>query len=250
MRVSTRMKQMAAAALLAGGLIGTVAAAPASAAAHGLPSWNQWDGQLVQRAGTGELARIVGDGRMTFTDREELREAGCDGTRVTTLPPRVFDAIPEQPDRLYAAVTDDVDVDRITPDPQYRQDCHAVYRADGRGPDEVFNTGFAPWDVEGQYDITSYVLQNQPSPFVSTTYRDDLYRAWKSPYYYVLDLPGGVDVNSTIGDDHKYADQEEVAFPGGIRTEFIVEGCAVDTETFEIDPDDCVANPNYVPWRQ
>ena len=93
------------------------------------------------------------------------------------------------------------------------------------------------------------MLQNQPSPFVSTTYRDDLYKDWKSPYYYFIDAPGGIDVNATIGDDHKYAEQEEVAFPGGILTRFIEKGCPVDRETLKLIVSECVDNPDYRPWR-
>ena len=89
------------------------------------------------------------------------------------------------------------------------------------------------WDLPYQtercvYDIEKYVLVNQPSPYVSTTYDHDLYKTWyKSGYNYYIDAPGGVDVNKTIGDTHKWADQVEVAFPGGIARQYIIGVCPV-----------------------
>ncbi|WP_415646869.1 ADP-ribosyltransferase [Stackebrandtia soli] len=210
------------------------------------------NGEIVARATEdGPAAVLIGGQRLDFDSVDAAQESGCGTGRVTVLPKRVFDSIPSGPDPLFAALDRDVDVERITPEPAYRDNCDTVYRADGRAPEVIFAEGFAPKDTkDGQYDVKQYVLKNQPSPFVSTTYRDDLYKAWKSPYYYYVDAPGGIDVNETIGDDHKYADQAEVAFPGGIDTRFIVMGCPVDRETLTIDESECEANPNYRPWRR
>ncbi|MGH8879901.1 MAG: scabin-related ADP-ribosyltransferase, partial [Stackebrandtia sp.] len=228
-------------------LIAVLGAVPAGAEE---PSYFS-DGTLVQREGSERVAMIVDGNRVDFEDMPAVAEAGCDdGDEATVLSAATFDSIPAEPDPLYAAIDDEVDVGRIEPAPQYRSDCHPVYRADRRAPQAIFDEGFAARDVQdGQYDVRSYVLQNQPSPFVSTTYRDDLYKDWKSPYYYFVDAPGGVDVNATIGDDHKFADQEEVAFPGGILPRFIEKGCPVDRETLELIIAQCVDNPDYRPWR-
>ncbi|MFE5856419.1 ADP-ribosyltransferase [Streptomyces sp. NPDC056500] len=154
-------------------------------------------------------------------------------------------------DRLYAAADLRVDIDRITPDPSWRANCNQLYRADGRGPEIIFDQGFHPKaPLDGQYDIESYVLANQPSPYVSTTYNHDLYKSWKSPWNYYIDAPGGVDVNKTIGDTHKYASQVEVAFPGGVAREFIVGVCPVDLTTKTEIMNECLDNPHYEPWRK
>jgi hypothetical protein len=114
----------------------------------------------------------------------------------------------------------------------------------------IFNEGFLPWDVNGQYDLVEYVLENDPSPFVSTTYDHDLYKDWDgAAYNYYIDAPGGVDVNETIGDQHPHANEEEVAFPGGLDREFIVGACPVDGETDTEIMSECVDNPHYDPWR-
>lgn len=157
---------------------------------------------------------------------------------------------PAVADRLYAAADRRVDVDRITPDPAWRANCLQLYRTDGRGPEIVFEQGFHPKaPLDGQYDIEKYVLVNQPSPYVSTSYNHDLYKSWKNGWNYYIDAPGGVDVNKTIGDTHKYADQVEVAFPGGVARQFIVGVCPVDkVEKVEI-MSECVDNPHYEPWR-
>ena len=153
-------------------------------------------------------------------------------------------------DKVKAAADRRVQVARITPDPSWRTSCGTLYRADGRGPSVVFEEGFRPRDVvNGQYDLEKYVLVNQPSPYVSTTYDHDLFKKWKSAFNYYVDAPGGVDVNKTIGDTHKWADQQEVAFPGGIAREYIVGFCPVDKRTRTEIMSECESNPHYQPWH-
>ncbi|MFJ5266539.1 ADP-ribosyltransferase [Streptomyces sp. NPDC088387] len=154
-------------------------------------------------------------------------------------------------DPLVAAADRRVEVDRITPEPVWRTSCGTLYRSDGRGPAIVFEEGFHPRDVvNGQYDIEQYVLVNQPSPYVSTTYDHDLYKNWwKSGYNYYIDAPGGIDVNKTIGDTHRWADQVEVAFPGGIDRRYVIGVCPVDKATKTEKMSDCESNPHYEPWH-
>ncbi|MEV7889605.1 ADP-ribosyltransferase [Streptomyces sp. NPDC002817] len=154
-------------------------------------------------------------------------------------------------DPIKAAVDKRVDVERITPDPVWRKTCGTLYRSDGRGPEIVFAEGFKPRDViDGQYDIEKYVLVNQPSPYVSTTYDHDLYKTWwKSGYNYYIDAPGGVDVNRTIGDTHKWADQVEVAFPGGIERKYVVGVCPVNKTTKTEIMSGCQSNPHFEAWH-
>ncbi|MEU6609640.1 ADP-ribosyltransferase [Streptomyces shenzhenensis] len=160
-------------------------------------------------------------------------------------------ACPRFEDPIKAAADPRVDIDRITPKPVWRTTCGTLYRSDSRAPSLVFEQGFRPKDVvNGQYDVEKYVLVNQPSPYVSTTYDHDLYKTWyKSGYNYYVDAPGGVDVNKTIGDTHKWADQVEVAFPGGIQRKYIIGVCPVDRTTKTEIMNDCRSNPHYVPWH-
>ncbi|MCX4589134.1 hypothetical protein OG819_05045 [Streptomyces sp. NBC_01549] len=160
-------------------------------------------------------------------------------------------ACPQFDDPVKAAADRRVQVDRITPEPVWRKTCGTLYRSDSRGPAAVFEQGFHPKDViDGQYDIEQYVLVNQPSPYVSTTYDHDLYKTWyKSGFNYYVDAPGGVDVNKTIGDTHKWADQVEVAFPGGIARQYIIGVCPVDKKTKTEIMSDCESNPYYAPWH-
>ncbi|MFD9357367.1 ADP-ribosyltransferase [Streptomyces sp. NPDC060031] len=159
---------------------------------------------------------------------------------------------PRVTDHLFAAADQRADVARITPSPSWRINCKQLYRADSRPPAVVFEEGFHPKaTVDGQYDVEQYVLVNQPSPYVSTTYDHDLYKTWwKSGWNYYIDAPGGVDVNQTIGDTHKWASQVEVAFPGGIERSFIVAVCPVDKTTKTEIMNECQDNPNYRPWRE
>ncbi|QCD58353.1 ADP-ribosyltransferase [Streptomyces hawaiiensis] len=153
-------------------------------------------------------------------------------------------------DKAKAAADRRVDVGRITPDPSWRTTCGTLYRADGRGPSVIFEEGFHPKDVvNGQYDLEKYVLINQPSPYVSTTYDHDLFKKWKSAFNYYVDAPGGIDVNQTIGDTHKWADQQEVAFPGGIARQYVIGVCPVDKQTRTEIMSECESNPHYDPWH-
>ncbi|WP_328356586.1 hypothetical protein OG800_17135 [Streptomyces sp. NBC_00445] len=160
-------------------------------------------------------------------------------------------ACPQFDDPVKAAADRRVDISRITPTPVWRKTCGTLYRADGRGPAVVFEEGFLPKDVlNGQYDIESYVLVNQPSPYVSTSYDHDLYKTWwKSGYNYYIDAPGGIDVNKTIGDTHKWADQVEVAFPGGIHRKYIIGVCPVNKTTKVEIMSGCQSNPHYEAWH-
>ncbi|KOT97995.1 hypothetical protein ADK87_16885 [Streptomyces sp. NRRL F-4711] len=166
-------------------------------------------------------------------------------------PAKAAPACPQFDDKTKAAADRGVDVDRITPEPVWRTTCGTLYRSDSRGPQVVFEEGFHAKDVRnGQYDVEKYVLVNQPSPFVSTTYDHDLYKTWyKSGYNYYIDAPGGIDVNKTIGDTHKWADQVEVAFPGGIQRKYIIGVCPVDRQTKTEIMSECESNPHYQPWH-
>ncbi|CAM5670688.1 Secreted protein OS=Streptomyces violarus OX=67380 GN=FHS41_007218 PE=4 SV=1 [Streptomyces violarus] len=84
---------------------------------------------------------------------------------------------------------------------------------------------------------------------MSTTYDHDLFKKWKSAFNYYVDAPGGVDVDKTIGDTHKWADQQEVAFPGGIARRYIVGVCPVDKQTRTEIMSECESNPHYRPWH-
>ncbi|MGW3968931.1 ADP-ribosyltransferase [Streptomyces ardesiacus] len=166
-------------------------------------------------------------------------------------PAKAAPACPQFDDKTKAAADRGVDVDRITPEPVWRTTCGTLYRSDSRGPQVVFEEGFHAKDVRnGQYDVEKYVLVNQPSPFISTTYDHDLYKTWyKSGYNYYIDAPGGIDVNKTIGDTHKWADQVEVAFPGGIQRKYIIGVCPVDRQTKTEIMSECESNPHYQPWH-
>ncbi|MFJ8810352.1 ADP-ribosyltransferase [Streptomyces sp. NPDC102490] len=169
----------------------------------------------------------------------------------SAAPAKAAPACPQFDDKTKAAADRGVDLDRITPEPVWRTTCGTLYRSDSRGPQVVFEEGFHAKDVQnGQYDVEKYVLVNQPSPYVSTSYDHDLYKTWyKSGYNYYIDAPGGIDVNKTIGDTHKWADQVEVAFPGGIQRKYIIGVCPVDRQTKTEIMSECESNPHYQPWH-
>ncbi|MET9735305.1 ADP-ribosyltransferase [Streptomyces sp. NPDC006458] len=185
------------------------------------------------------------------TAPETATRPAASSAAVSSAAPVPADCPVQYEDRLTAAADRRVDPARITPEPLWRTTCGTLYRADGRAPSVVFEVGFQPKDViDGQYDLEKYVLVNQPSPYVSTTYDHDLYKKWwKSGWNYYIDAPGGIDVNRTIGDTHKWADQLEVAFPGGVDRKYIVGVCPVDKTTKVEIMSGCESNPHFEAWH-
>lgn len=121
-----------------------------------------------------------------------------------------------------------------------------LIRWDIRTPHEVFRTGFVPKVcpnsngelTDGQCNIATYVRSNANSIFVSTTRTHNLYTEDGEPavwtadarlnrhfeggvsFKYEIYAHGGIEVNPTLG-THRFEYQNEVAFAGGIRREFI-----------------------------
>ncbi|GBE86747.1 hypothetical protein SCP_0906280 [Sparassis crispa] len=122
-----------------------------------------------------------------------------------------------------------------------------LIRWDIRRPEDVFRNGFAPKVQpsssaqlqDQQLDIATYVLNNVPSIFVSTTRTLATYTpsmpeplVWTADnrlnrhvvggtsFKYEIYAHGGIDVNESLG-THRHQQQNEVAFAGGIRREFV-----------------------------
>jgi hypothetical protein len=107
---------------------------------------------------------------------------------------------------------------------QFRTDNNLLFRDDSRDPAVIFADGFAPREPSAT-DLLLF-LEEEPSAFVSTT-RDPNLNHLGPPgpgepvYRYLIDAPGGVDVNATIG-GQEFDHESEVVFPGGIRAANIV----------------------------
>ncbi|KAG9122127.1 hypothetical protein FRC07_001629 [Ceratobasidium sp. 392] len=114
-----------------------------------------------------------------------------------------------------------------------------LIRWDRRHPDIIFNEGFRPHETPADEsgiardnaDLGVYVDSNSRSVFVSTarTYEDEdtgLPIRWAphnlaNRFEYEIFAAGGIDINLSLGRLNQYWDQHEIAFPGGIRPEFI-----------------------------
>ncbi|KIM41543.1 hypothetical protein M413DRAFT_27869 [Hebeloma cylindrosporum] len=106
-------------------------------------------------------------------------------------------------------------------------------------PNNVFHVGLLPRirPAQGQFgegfNLAQYVAHNIPSIFVGTTryirnaqgrltlWQRRLTQATQHRFQYEIFAYGGIDVNHVLGDNHEYANQNEIAFPGGIRPQFI-----------------------------
>ncbi|MGH8868305.1 MAG: scabin-related ADP-ribosyltransferase, partial [Actinomycetes bacterium] len=144
-------------------------------------------------------------------------------------------------DPLAAAVDRNVPLDEIDVPPVWRTDSDLLYRADMRGPDEVFGPGFEPRNPSN-VQLEDYVSSHTSSAFVSTTRDADVAAKYFKDWVYEVDAPGGIDVPRTF--DKNWYDESEIAYPGGVASEFIRGGRPVlDKLTGELG--DFVPNPNY-----
>ncbi|MEU6780145.1 hypothetical protein ABZ912_13140 [Nonomuraea angiospora] len=99
-------------------------------------------------------------------------------------------------DRLHAAARR-VDLGKLgVSNPAWRTDRRLLWRGDDRHPDEIFEKGFHP---KGDR-VTLAMHQDQPydSAFVSTTRSPNLDLLRQHDYRYVIDAPGGLNLNRTL----------------------------------------------------
>lgn len=150
---------------------------------------------------------------------------------------------PPEPDRLAVATDRDVDLNRLGVDAVWREGREPLYRSDNRDPTEIFANGFDARDLSNT-DLRHYVQEDDPSAFVSTSYREDIGDDFGGKYTYEIEAPGGIDVNKTLG-DHPLAYEKEVAFPGGVRGEYVKSASPYDYGTGELG--EPIPNPHYIP---
>ncbi|MEU9256280.1 hypothetical protein AB0D66_31225 [Streptomyces sp. NPDC048270] len=148
-----------------------------------------------------------------------------------------------EPNRLGAATDDSIDLDQLGMPVVWRTDDAPLYRSDNRKPEDIFESGFEPLDPS-RVDLRHYVEESDESAFISTSYRDDIGEDFGGKYTYELDLPGGIDVNTSMG-PHPLDYEMEIAFPGGIRPEYIKGARPYNYATGELG--DLIPNPNYRP---
>ncbi|KAG6914095.1 hypothetical protein DXG01_002459 [Tephrocybe rancida] len=112
---------------------------------------------------------------------------------------------------------------------------NGLVRWEDRHPDVIFKDGFVPRanPPKGQLrtgiaDLYRYVVYHDFAIFVSTarTHRvGTTVQRWApnnqtNVFEYTVYAYGGINVNATLG-DHPFVHQDEIAFPGGIKPEFI-----------------------------
>ncbi|MFI8462095.1 hypothetical protein ACIGG8_42695, partial [Kitasatospora sp. NPDC085464] len=143
----------------------------------------------------------------------------------------------------------------------WRGDTSLLYRWENGARDylEVFAQGFAPRGEDTYVPLETYLVDNPASVFVSTT-RSAFHQSpgWGTAYRYLIDAPGGIDVRATLPHRQLADIEQEVAFPGGIRPEFVVGVEIVHDTALLHDPQDpgvhwyehpvtFVPNPGYQP---
>ncbi|MEU2431127.1 putative T7SS-secreted protein [Streptomyces sp. NPDC007861] len=186
----------------------------------------------------------AGKAGLRVAAKEGLEEAAESAARrgADDIPAQrhVPDPTPTAPDPLAAAANRNVDLSRIPDDAVWRTTDEPLVRNDNRSPDVVFQEGFQPWNTENT-NLRNYVLQNEHSAYVGTTRDVDM--DWHTQYRYDVDAAGGIDVNQSVA-NNPFAHEQEIVFPGGVRTENI-------RGVWERLPDgsygNYVPNPHYHP---
>ncbi|MBP0451112.1 hypothetical protein J5Y04_16400 [Kitasatospora sp. RG8] len=153
-------------------------------------------------------------------------------------------------DPLKVAATKDVNLTNMAYEPKWRTTNEDLYRFDARNPEKIFKPdgGLQPWESDFN-DLHAYASgESKSSIFVGTTRdpgsRISMGRQWR----YDIEAEGGIDVNATLGRKESggitpYADEAEVAFPGGVRVENIKGAWRLENGT----PVEFVPNPYYKP---
>ncbi len=127
-----------------------------------------------------------------------------------------------------------------------------LYRGDSRPPNVIFKEGFQTRGTAT--DLQDYVLHNTPSDFVSTSKSEDVATSFAqkeaansgSGYtYFVSPQNDGIDVNQVLGDDHLFADEQEMAFPGGVGSQDILGAQQIGPDGLPTGP--FIPNPGFSP---
>jgi hypothetical protein len=95
---------------------------------------------------------------------------------------------------------------------------NTVFRADGRGPEEIFTKGFEP--KGDNMDLFEHASSNpSDSGYVSTSSRLGFAQDWaaENGYDYIYKLRAtGLDVNAELGADSPFPWENEIAVPRAI----------------------------------
>jgi len=154
------------------------------------------------------------------------------------------------PNPAEAAANPNVDLNRI-PESGYvtRADNAPLYRTDDRASGEIFQNGFQPKDVNGNYSLQDHVDVNPNGPYVSTT--RSAQGLGQYPWFYEIHAPGGIDMNASdlAGALPRGANtgEEEILFPGGIARQFIksAQQFGKDALGGDVPIGNPIFNPNY-----
>ncbi|MFI6100811.1 putative T7SS-secreted protein [Lentzea sp. NPDC051213] len=147
-----------------------------------------------------------------------------------------------------SAADPNIDLSKIRDGVDWRETNELLYRVDDRDENMVWEDGFPPKDPEN-VDLDDYVTNNTPSAYVSTSVDKDIWlHQADRKYLYVIDAPGGIDVNTSVP-QHMYQGQKEIAMVGGVHRDNVVGRYKIeidpDTGLPELNRDSWSPNPHY-----
>ncbi|RUT06170.1 hypothetical protein DSM106972_033760 [Dulcicalothrix desertica PCC 7102] len=131
-----------------------------------------------------------------------------------------------------------------------------TFRGDSRPPEEIFNTGFQPWNPSGNLTLQQHVdlfdettgapIDIRDSQWISTSYSASVAKGFANQnfeggYVYSLRPEVGLDVNLTLV---RNSPESEFAVLGGIQSKNILGARKVDE--YDKFVGDFILNPNFV----
>lgn len=146
------------------------------------------------------------------------------------------------------------------PDALWRDHEGPLFRFSPDGPEQVFREGLKPYGPEMVHLIdhvyggsalvpnTVFASATANRDYVRDSARanpmgaDALHRRYR--WRYDMEVPGGIDVNATLGLASPFPDQEEVLFPGGIDRRYIR---GVQPMAYGMPVGPYVPNPYFAP---
>lgn len=147
-----------------------------------------------------------------------------------------------------SAANPNIDLSKLPDELHWRESRELLYRVDDRDESLVWDEGFPPKDP-GNVDLKDYVTNNTPSAYVSTSVDEGIWlHQADRKYLYVIDAPGGIDVNKSVP-QHMFQGQKEIAMLGGVHRDNVVGRYEIkidpDSGLPELDRSSWSANPNY-----
>jgi hypothetical protein len=160
--------------------------------------------ELDKLEAAGKLTQLeAARARAAYIRAQHAAKGGKDGVHINKDPPKI-DAS----------------------NPALRHKKGTLYRGDRREPDDIFKNGMKSRNPDANLDAATHQRAHQNSNMVSSSMDPNIagnsYYTGPDGYVYVINQPGGIDVNRALGEFSRFPNEIEVMFDAPILPENIV----------------------------